>query len=134
MQIGLTFVVGQGVIVEGNAWRQTLVGVQVDDQISEGQVTKDTEELSFFATGFDKFLGGFDQSANHLKFNQTGDEQAQKNEDLIHDLERRLAEKNEEKNQPGEWVSITTSQEIQYACPRIEHASPGVARCTCSIK
>jgi len=48
MQIGLTFVVGQGVIYDGNAWRFSLVRVDMDDQISEGQVAKDAEQISSF--------------------------------------------------------------------------------------
>lgn len=97
MQVGLTFVVGQGVIVEGNAWRQTLVGVDVGDQVAEGQVSKDTGELSLFAEGLSNFLYSFDQGTDDLSFNRTEDEQGQKNEDLILDLKRRLSEKDEEK-------------------------------------
>jgi len=60
MQIGLTFIVGQGVIVEGNKWRFTLVGMDVQDQFAEGQVEKDlaqTNNLALISSGFDKFLG-----------------------------------------------------------------------------
>jgi hypothetical protein len=50
MQIGLTYVVGQGVIYDGNAWRFSLVRMDVDDQFSEGQVTKDAkQEYSFLS-------------------------------------------------------------------------------------
>merc|ERR1719389_590524 len=37
MQIGLTYVVGQGVIYDGNKWRFTLVRMEVGDQLEEGQ-------------------------------------------------------------------------------------------------
>jgi hypothetical protein len=91
MQIGLTFIVGQGVIVEGNAWRKTLVGVQMDDQVGEGQVTKDVGDLSFFSTGFEKFLDRMDEETYDYGWNHTEDKQAQNDEDLIHDLQRRLS-------------------------------------------
>jgi hypothetical protein len=50
MQVGLTYVVGQGVLVEGQKWRETLVEVQVDDQVAQGQVTTDaSQEVSFLS-------------------------------------------------------------------------------------
>jgi len=48
MQIGLTYVVGQGVIMDGNAWRFSLVRMDVDDQLLEGQVQKDAEQVTSF--------------------------------------------------------------------------------------
>lgn len=94
MQIGLTFIVGQGVIVEGNAWRKTLVGVDVHEQLEEGQVDKDAG-ISFFSIGFDKFLDHFDETYDH-GFNYTADKQSQMDEDVIRDLKRRLAAKDAE--------------------------------------
>lgn len=44
IQVGLTYIVGQGVLVEGNAWRYSLVGVDVEAQMDEGQVAKDAEQ------------------------------------------------------------------------------------------
>jgi hypothetical protein len=44
MQVGMTYIVGQGVLVEGNAWRYSLVGVDVEAQLEEGQVAKDAEQ------------------------------------------------------------------------------------------
>jgi len=50
MQIGLTYVVGQGVIYDGNKWRFTLVRMELDDQLEEGQVQKDAkQEYSFLS-------------------------------------------------------------------------------------
>jgi len=51
MQVGMTYIVGQGVVEEGNAWRHSLVGVQVDDQVVEGQVTTDAAQtVSLFSS------------------------------------------------------------------------------------
>lgn len=44
MQVGLTYVVGSGVLVDGQAWRTTLVGVDVEAQVEQGQVLKDAEQ------------------------------------------------------------------------------------------
>merc|ERR1719463_111668 len=44
MQVGLTYVVGQGVLVEGNAWRYSLVGVDLEAQFEEGQVATDASQ------------------------------------------------------------------------------------------
>merc|ERR1719272_1237332 len=51
MQVGMTYIVGQGVLVEGNEWRYTLVGINADDQIAEGQVQKDISQLSLGQLG-----------------------------------------------------------------------------------
>jgi len=51
MQVGLTYVVGQGVLVDGNAWRGSLVGMDVDDQIDEGQVQKDAAQMALPSVG-----------------------------------------------------------------------------------
>lgn len=48
MQIGLTYVVGQGVIYDGNAWRFSLVRMEVDDQFEEGQVATDAKQAYSF--------------------------------------------------------------------------------------
>eukprot|EP00746_Dinoflagellata_sp_MGD_P167209 gnl/MRDRNA2_/MRDRNA2_97653_c0_seq1.p1 gnl/MRDRNA2_/MRDRNA2_97653_c0~~gnl/MRDRNA2_/MRDRNA2_97653_c0_seq1.p1 ORF type:complete len:685 (+),score=148.37 gnl/MRDRNA2_/MRDRNA2_97653_c0_seq1:97-2151(+) len=53
MQVGLTYVVGQGVLVEGNAWRGSLVGMDVNDQIDEGQVQKDANQMALPAVGIE---------------------------------------------------------------------------------
>jgi len=53
MQVGLTYIVGQGVLVEGNAWRGSLVGMDVEEQLDEGQVQKDAEQLALSAVGVD---------------------------------------------------------------------------------
>jgi len=45
MQVGLTYIVGQGVLEEGNAWRHSLVGMDPDDQWDEGQVQKDVNQM-----------------------------------------------------------------------------------------
>merc|ERR1719265_804513 len=51
MQVGLTYIVGQGVLVEGNAWRYSLVGVDVGDQLEQGQVSTDaSQEVSFLSS------------------------------------------------------------------------------------
>lgn len=44
MQIGLTYIVGSEVLEDGAAWRHTLVGMDVEDQITEGQVSQDASE------------------------------------------------------------------------------------------
>lgn len=60
MQIGLTYVVGSGVIEEGNAWRYSLVGIGVDDQVVEGQVATDAEqEVSLFSNRSSMLKGAF---------------------------------------------------------------------------
>jgi hypothetical protein len=53
MQIGLTYVVGQGVLVDGNAWRGSLVGMHPDDQLGEGQVQKDATQMALPAVGIE---------------------------------------------------------------------------------
>merc|ERR1719272_1372095 len=51
MQVGMTYIVGQGVLVEGNEWRTTLVGMDASDQIEEGQVGKDLDQMSLGQLG-----------------------------------------------------------------------------------
>jgi len=51
MQVGMTYIVGTGVVEDGNAWRYSLVGMQVDDQLEEGQVAVDaSQEVSLFSS------------------------------------------------------------------------------------
>jgi len=92
MQIGLTFIVGQGVIVSGNAWRKTLVGVDMDDQLASGQVA---EDMSLLATGFDRFLTEMDAESD-LGRNQTEDAQSKLNDETISQLKTQLGEKEAE--------------------------------------
>jgi len=44
MQVGMTYIVGTGVLADGNAWRYSLVGVDIEAQLEEGQVAKDAEQ------------------------------------------------------------------------------------------
>eukprot|EP00746_Dinoflagellata_sp_MGD_P113010 gnl/MRDRNA2_/MRDRNA2_50032_c0_seq1.p1 gnl/MRDRNA2_/MRDRNA2_50032_c0~~gnl/MRDRNA2_/MRDRNA2_50032_c0_seq1.p1 ORF type:complete len:668 (+),score=137.25 gnl/MRDRNA2_/MRDRNA2_50032_c0_seq1:107-2110(+) len=102
MQIGLTFIVGQGVIMEGNSWRFTLVGMDVYDQLNEGQVSKDLEQSSFLSTGFDKFLAPPDASHDtSISVDDWSDGQddyvSKKNNELIAKWERKLAQAKEER-------------------------------------
>lgn len=104
MQIGLTFIVGQGVIVEGNAWRFTLVGMDVEDQFDEGQVQKDMGQASsFLATGFENFLAppdplaGTSISTDHSLY-VPDDYVSKKNIELIAHWEKKLAEVKEERS------------------------------------
>lgn len=62
MQIGLTYIVGQGVLVEGNAWRYSLVGVDVEAQLEEGQVATDAkQEITLLGLGsYDKKVSAND--------------------------------------------------------------------------
>jgi hypothetical protein len=91
MQIGLTFIVGQGVIFEGNAWRFTLVGVDVTDQVAEGQVAKDANQMTLLATGYQKFLGQ-SSSVGDLSNEFSGDTDwlSRRNDELIAKWEKQL--------------------------------------------
>lgn len=45
MQVGLSYIVGQGVLVDGQAWRSSLVGMSPEDQYKEGQLEKDAKQM-----------------------------------------------------------------------------------------
>lgn len=94
MQIGLTFIVGQGVIYEGNAWRFTLVGMDVGDQIEEGQVAKDADQLALLITSssFQKFLGLSNPLDVSYGLRGDTDELSKRNNELIEKWKMRLSE------------------------------------------
>lgn len=62
MQVGMTYIVGSGVLEEGNAWRYSLVGVDMEAQMEEGQISHDlAEDLSLLGLGsYDKKVSADD--------------------------------------------------------------------------
>jgi hypothetical protein len=70
MQIGLTYVVGQGVIYDGNEWRFTLVRVDPDDQVAEGQVSKDLDQMSFLGLPDHAKYHSLSDTARHIGYHE----------------------------------------------------------------
>lgn len=92
MQIGLTFIVGQGVIFEGNAWRFSLVGMDLEEQVEEGQVAKDANQMSLLQTAFPNFLSQSAPIDVSDDFIGDTDELSKRNNELIEKWKVRLSQ------------------------------------------
>eukprot|EP00746_Dinoflagellata_sp_MGD_P007728 gnl/MRDRNA2_/MRDRNA2_115362_c0_seq1.p1 gnl/MRDRNA2_/MRDRNA2_115362_c0~~gnl/MRDRNA2_/MRDRNA2_115362_c0_seq1.p1 ORF type:complete len:686 (+),score=125.89 gnl/MRDRNA2_/MRDRNA2_115362_c0_seq1:133-2190(+) len=91
MQIGLTFIVGQGVIFEGNSWRFSLVGMDLTDQVEEGQVSKDANQMGFLQMAFPNFPGQSTPDDVFSDFSGDTDELSKRNNELIEKWKMRLS-------------------------------------------
>jgi hypothetical protein len=123
MQIGLTYVVGQGVIYDGNEWRFSLVRVDVDDQIEEGQVQKDVDQMSFLA--FPDHKKEFHSHRNHYHGHLIGQHGSSSPEHPGHLVAQSFVDTSKPKRKAGQARTLCTMNNATYNClpPSVRYAN-----------